>query len=91
MVLQGSSWKAKRKSSEIILRDFKGRRYAEVQQNWSKSDREKISLMSRSWKGNKREKYVLLFMVTCTHTVQETAILSSKWMYCYAQNVGIHS
>lgn len=30
----------------------------------NQTKKQKFSLMSRSWKGNKREKYVLLFMVT---------------------------
>lgn len=62
-VARAGSWKTKRKSSKIILKDFKARRYVENQQHWSKSDRnKKFSDLSRSCKGNKREKYVLIFL-----------------------------
>jgi len=70
-VARAGSWKSKRKPSKITLKDFKGQRYVENKQHWSKSDRETktLSNLSRSWKGNKREKYVLLFMVTRVHVL----------------------
>lgn len=69
MLLQGLEFgKLEENPRRLILKDFKGRRYVENQQPWSKSDSETkiFSDLSRGWKGNNREICTAFYGHMCT-------------------------